>query len=170
MLGRSFVVALLAGAIVAVAGWSTGATPGTGEVSTMEPAAVAAATPDSASALQAGAQLLASEPPEAVVAGSVGQPAWSVDRLPVMRSSALHRGEQQGHIGYAISLIAAASANVQASAFWIGAPVYWQAALMVAGAVLVFACCLGCSYCLCLAASEREAKKRIARRARMAHK
>ena len=46
-------------------------------------------------------------------------------------------------------------------------PLYWQALLMVFGAVLVFVGCLGCSYSLCLAASEREAKKRITRRVKM---
>ena len=47
---------------------------------------------------------------------------------------------------------------------------YWQAVLMVAGCVVVFLLCMGCSYCLCLAATERDAKKRVARRAKMAHK
>ena len=87
---------LLAALASTVSAWSTGATPGTGEASRepLQSAAVATAVRDSAPALHAGAQLLASEAPAAYVAGSPQGEAWSVDRLPVMhRASASSTGE-----------------------------------------------------------------------------
>ncbi|KAL1530007.1 hypothetical protein AB1Y20_000933 [Prymnesium parvum] len=157
-------------AVASVSGWTTNSLQGTGEASS-DPTPVRPAPADAAAAQPAGAQLLAQAAPAEIVAGSPGQAAWSVDRLPVMHvTGGVSNGGEEGHLNQLVSLIAATSASVQASAWWVGVPVYWQAVLLVLGAVVVFGACLTCSYCLCLAATEREAKKRIARRAKMAHK
>eukprot|EP00326_Haptolina_ericina_P007360 CAMPEP_0181217922 /NCGR_PEP_ID=MMETSP1096-20121128/27411_1 /TAXON_ID=156174 ORGANISM="Chrysochromulina ericina, Strain CCMP281" /NCGR_SAMPLE_ID=MMETSP1096 /ASSEMBLY_ACC=CAM_ASM_000453 /LENGTH=142 /DNA_ID=CAMNT_0023310089 /DNA_START=15 /DNA_END=443 /DNA_ORIENTATION=+ len=116
--------------------------------------------------VQAGSSttLLASSDPQRNLADVA---SWS-EHMPVLHSHG-HRGETT-RFGQLVTMLVDTSATVQASSWWVGIPNYAQAFLMVLAVVLLFLMCWGCAYCLCIAASERQAKKRIIRRAKLAHR